>query len=55
LEKQNAKKKLLRLIFIDYKNEKNMKIIKKYENLGIVKFETKRYVKLEEEEEVIDY
>ncbi len=52
--KNRMSKKLLRLIFIDYKiEEENMKIIKKYENLGIVKLETKRYVKLEEVEEVI--
>ncbi len=54
--KNRMPKKSLKLIFVDYVNdEENMKIIEKYENLGIIKFETKTYEKLEEEGEVVAY
>ena len=40
--KNRIPKKLLKLIFINYnnRNEEKMKIIEKYENLGIIKFGT---------------
>ena len=39
--KNRTPKKLLRLIFINYEIKANMKIIEKYKNLGIIKFEIK--------------
>jgi len=55
--KNRTPKKLLRLIFIDYDiNEEIMEIIKKYENLGIIKFEEKDFEEeMDEEEERHDY
>ncbi|PKK66480.1 hypothetical protein RhiirC2_852853 [Rhizophagus irregularis] len=55
--KNRISKKLLKLIMItgDYfscLNLENMKIVKKYENLGIIKFETKSYYEEEEEEKL---
>ncbi|PKC02514.1 hypothetical protein RhiirA5_425118 [Rhizophagus irregularis] len=59
--KNRAQKKVLSLIIIkdDYYcssliNEGNMKIIKKYENLGVIKFENKGYEE-EEDGEINDY
>jgi len=52
--KNRTSRKLLRLMLIDYDllNEETMKIIEKYENLGIIKFETKEHNKEEYEEEM---
>jgi hypothetical protein len=53
--KNRTPKKLLSLIFIDIStNEKIMKIIEKYEYLGIIKFYIKSYIE-EIEEEELDY
>jgi hypothetical protein len=48
-------KKLLNLIFIEvFVNEENLKILEKYEDLGIIKFWAKQYEE-EEKEEELDY
>jgi hypothetical protein len=54
--KNRTPKKLLNLIFIETSiNENNLKIIKKYENLGVIKFWTKWKIEEEKDEEIDFY